>query len=198
MGLRFRKSKKVGPFRVNISQKGVGWSVGVPGLRYTKKAGGGSRVTASVPGTGISYVKESGGSNQRKKPRIAEGNTAKLNAAKPSASRMPVPSPELTEPQPPQNGGKKNRTRLLMVGNGNIFLAIFPIRLVLEDRQVQAQKACKSFCPGCSLGNSSGFLECFFYRVQSGSVQLRGVFRCIVFCASFGGRKRTRKPSRII
>ena len=107
MGLRFRKSKKVGPFRVNISQKGVGWSVGVPGLRYTKKAGGGSRVTASVPGTGISYVKESSGSNQRKKPRIAEGNTAKLNAAKPSASRMPVPSPELTEPQPPQNGGKK-------------------------------------------------------------------------------------------
>ena len=107
MGLRFRKSKKVGPFRVNISQKGVGWSVGVPGLRYTKKAGGGSRVTASVPGTGISYVKESGGSNQRKKPRIPEGNTAKLNAAKPSAPRVPVPSPELTEPQPPQNGGKK-------------------------------------------------------------------------------------------
>src|SRR5699024_8021605 len=89
---------------------------------------------------------------------------------------------------------QKNRTRLLMVGNGNIFLAIFPIRLVLEDRQVQAQKACKSFCPGCSLGNSSGFLECFFYRVQSGSVQLRGVFRCIVFCASFVGRKRTTKP----
>lgn len=107
MGLRFRKSKKVGPFRVNISQKGVGWSVGVPGLRYTKKAGGGSRVTASVPGTGLSYVKESSGNNQRKKPRIAEGNTAKLNAAKVSAPRMPVPSPELTEPQPPQNGGKK-------------------------------------------------------------------------------------------
>ena len=107
MGLRFRKSKKVGPFRVNISQKGVGWSVGVPGLRYTKKAGGGSRVTASVPGTGLSYVKESSGNNQRKKPRIAEGNTAKLNAAKASAPRMPVPSPELTEPQPPQNGGKK-------------------------------------------------------------------------------------------
>lgn len=106
MGLRFRKSKKVGPFRVNISQKGVGWSVGVPGLRYTKKAGGGSRVTASVPGTGLSYVKESSGNNQRKKPRIAEGNTAKLNAAKVSAPRMPVPSPELTEPQPPQNGGK--------------------------------------------------------------------------------------------
>ena len=107
MGFRIRKSAKIGPLRLNLSKKGVGWSVGVPGLRYTKKAGGGSRVTASVPGTGISYVKESSGSNQRKKPRIAEGNTAKLNAAKPSASRMPVPSPELTEPQPPQNGGKK-------------------------------------------------------------------------------------------
>ena len=106
MGLRFRKSKKVGPFRVNISQKGVGWSVGVPGLRYTKKAGGGSRVTASVPGTGLSYVKESS-SNQRKTPWIPEGNTVKLNAAKSSAPSMPVPSPELTEPRPPQNGGKK-------------------------------------------------------------------------------------------
>ena len=55
MGLRFRKSVKVGIFRVNFSKHGVGWSVGVPGYRKTYKATGGSRTTYSVPGTGISY-----------------------------------------------------------------------------------------------------------------------------------------------
>lgn len=58
MGLRFRKSFKIGVFRVNLSTRGVGWSVGVPGYRKTFKAGGGTRTTYSVPGTGISYVED--------------------------------------------------------------------------------------------------------------------------------------------
>lgn len=63
MGLRFRKSIRAGELgRINLSKSGVGFSYGVKGLRYTKKSGGGSRVTASVPGTGVSYVKESGSS----------------------------------------------------------------------------------------------------------------------------------------
>ena len=70
MGFRFRKSKKVGPFRINMSQKGIGWSVGVKGLRYTKKAGGGSRVTASIPGTGISYVTDSKKPSHQSRPEI--------------------------------------------------------------------------------------------------------------------------------
>lgn len=63
MGLRFRKSIRAGELgRINLSKSGVGFSYGVKGLRYTKKSGGGSRVTASVPGTGVSYVKDSGSS----------------------------------------------------------------------------------------------------------------------------------------
>lgn len=60
MGFRFRKSINAGPFRVNLSKSGVGWSVGTKGFRYTKKANGGTRTTASIPGTGVSYVKETG------------------------------------------------------------------------------------------------------------------------------------------
>lgn len=60
MGFRFRKSFGAGPFRVNLSKSGIGYSVGTKGIRYTKKAVGGTRTTASIPGTGISYVKESG------------------------------------------------------------------------------------------------------------------------------------------
>lgn len=58
MGFRFRKSAKFGPFRINFSKSGVGYSFGGKGFRVTKKAGGGMRTTASIPGTGVSYVKD--------------------------------------------------------------------------------------------------------------------------------------------
>ena len=60
MGFRFKKSIKAGPVRVNFSKSGVGYSVGGKGFRVTKKANGGVRTTASIPGTGVSYVKDSG------------------------------------------------------------------------------------------------------------------------------------------
>lgn len=59
MGLRFRKSINFGIFRLNASKTGLGWSVGVPGARYTKMANGRTKTTASIPGTGISWVEES-------------------------------------------------------------------------------------------------------------------------------------------
>ena len=59
MGFRFRKSMNFGPFRLNFSKSGIGYSFGGKGFRVTKKAGGGTRTTASIPGTGISYVKDS-------------------------------------------------------------------------------------------------------------------------------------------
>lgn len=58
MGFRFRKSLNVGPFRMNFSKSGVGYSVGGKGFRVTKKAGGGYRTTSSIPGTGISFVND--------------------------------------------------------------------------------------------------------------------------------------------
>lgn len=58
MGLRYRKSIKLGPMRINLSKSGIGWSVGVKDARFTKKANGGYRTTMSVPGTGVSYTKD--------------------------------------------------------------------------------------------------------------------------------------------
>ena len=93
MGFRFRKSKKVGPFRINMSQKGIGWSVGVKGLRYTKKAGGGSRVTASIPGTGISYVTDSKKPSHQSRPEITAPDQKLLDQASPAAGENYNPSP---------------------------------------------------------------------------------------------------------
>lgn len=67
MGMRFRKSFKLGGgARINLSKSGIGYSFGTKGVRFTKKAGGGTRSTYSLPGTGISYVQESSNRSGRK------------------------------------------------------------------------------------------------------------------------------------
>lgn len=78
MGFRFRKSAKVGPFRINFSKSGVGYSFGGKGFRVTKKAGGGMRTTASIPGSGISYVKDYG--KGRKTSRKSQATTTSTPA----------------------------------------------------------------------------------------------------------------------
>lgn len=89
MGFRFRKSQKVGPFRINMSQKGIGWSVGIKGLRYTQKADGGSRVTASIPGTGISYVTDSKKPTRKCQERLDEPEQKLLDYAATPAKEQP-------------------------------------------------------------------------------------------------------------
>lgn len=68
MGLRFRKSIRLGGgFNINLSKSGIGYSWGTKGYRISKKSSGGTRQTVSVPGTGISYVKDSKHSKQKHK-----------------------------------------------------------------------------------------------------------------------------------
>jgi len=55
MGWSFRRSKKLGPFRLNFSKKGVGVSVGVPGARVTVGADGRVTQTLGFPGTGLRF-----------------------------------------------------------------------------------------------------------------------------------------------
>ncbi|MDI9404127.1 MAG: DUF4236 domain-containing protein [Limnohabitans sp.] len=55
MGFYFRRSVNLGPFRVNLSRGGVGWSVGGRGLRTGRSAQGRRYTTISIPGTGVGY-----------------------------------------------------------------------------------------------------------------------------------------------
>lgn len=68
MGWRFHKSTKIGPFRLNFSKKGVGWSVGAAGVRYTHRADGRRTVTSTIRGTGISHVTDLGRAKPKPKP----------------------------------------------------------------------------------------------------------------------------------
>ena len=60
MGFYFRKSMNLGPFRVNLSRGGVGWSVGAPGLRVGQTPRKRRYTTLSVPGTGLGYRNSKG------------------------------------------------------------------------------------------------------------------------------------------
>lgn len=59
MGFNYRKSVNLGPFRINASKSGVGWSVGTRGLRTGVSSSGRRYTTFSLPGTGLSYTTRS-------------------------------------------------------------------------------------------------------------------------------------------
>lgn len=64
MGFRFRKSFRVAPgIRLNVSKSGFSSSIGGKGVTYNSKG----RVTASVPGTGVSYTSGVGERSRGKK-----------------------------------------------------------------------------------------------------------------------------------
>ena len=62
MGFRFRKSKQILPgVKLNFSSKSVGVSLGGKHARVSLNSSGRKTYSASIPGTGISYVKTSKG-----------------------------------------------------------------------------------------------------------------------------------------
>ena len=61
MGWQFRKSVNLGPFRVNLSKSGIGYSLGGAGFRTGVSAGGRRYSSIGIPGTGLRYLKSGGG-----------------------------------------------------------------------------------------------------------------------------------------
>lgn len=106
MGTRFRKSFSSGPFRLNISKSGVGYSVGTKYYRVTKKANGGMRTTATLSGTGISHVKDY--------------SAAQVNAAE-------VKTAESAAPEKTENENKLPAWATAAL----VFLALFAFAVIL-------------------------------------------------------------------
>jgi len=55
MGWSYRKSVNLGPFRVNLSKSGIGYSVGEKDLRVGVDSRGRRYTEATIPGTGLHY-----------------------------------------------------------------------------------------------------------------------------------------------
>ena len=85
MGWRFRRSLKFGPLKVNLSQSGVGNSIGVRGFRVGKDARGRSYTAASIPGTGIYNRQYSG-----KAPPLSATLSSGVSPQRVIGRRLPV------------------------------------------------------------------------------------------------------------
>ena len=80
MGIRFRKSTKMGKFaRINIGKKGVGFSLGTKGARVSFGSDGKIRRTHSIPGTGIYYTDTISDNVSSASQRAPSRNATKTN-----------------------------------------------------------------------------------------------------------------------
>lgn len=65
MGWSFRRSVNIGPFRLNLSKSGVGYSMGGGGFRTGVRPNGRRYSRMSIPGTGIYYTSTHGTAGAR-------------------------------------------------------------------------------------------------------------------------------------
>lgn len=91
MSWRFRKVLGRGPFRWTLSKRGIGWSFGIPGLRYGVSPNGSRYVSFGLPGTGLYWIKYL---DQRNQPVPGQPR-------KPVAPILPAaPPPQKQAPEP--------------------------------------------------------------------------------------------------
>ncbi len=78
---QFRKSKKVGPFRFTLSQRGLSASAGAGPLRLSRGSDGKLRRTVRIPGAGLYDTRIVGGSTGRdpsKQPAYPDPESPRL------------------------------------------------------------------------------------------------------------------------
>lgn len=130
MGVRFRKSVKIAPgVKLNVGKSSAGVSFGGKGSHLSMNTSGRITTSAGVPGTGVSYVNQTGGS-QKKKPRasgviaviliifsvfaissIFSGKDSKEQTA-PQPGQSAVSEPNLTEQQlPPSDEDNESKAK---------------------------------------------------------------------------------------
>jgi hypothetical protein len=110
MGLRFRRSWSVVPgIRFSLGLKGGSVSFGTRGLRYTVGTSSGHRVTAGIPGTGLSWTQKLKFPAARphqvmphQLPSAATAQTARAQqprtVAPPTGAQFPTPQPQTLSP----------------------------------------------------------------------------------------------------
>jgi Protein of unknown function (DUF4236) len=112
MGFSYRKSLKMGPFRVTASKSGISYSAGVKGARVTKRANGKVQTTLSAPGTGLRYTTKPGTkTRQAKRPAAGTRPSARRSAPAPKAASRPSPvvAPNAVSPPKPPRARRQAR-----------------------------------------------------------------------------------------
>jgi hypothetical protein len=84
---RLRRSVKIAPgIRLNINKKSVGLSAGVRGARYSVNSSGRRTRSIGIPGTGLYYRSQSGGTRGRKRETSAAASGNGFSPSRVTAS----------------------------------------------------------------------------------------------------------------
>jgi len=90
MGLRFRKSINVAPgVKLNLNKKSASITVGTKVAHYTVNSNGKKTASAGIPGTGLSYVSQTGGSKKQKTKTDIKSNSSPAPKNKSNSSTSP-------------------------------------------------------------------------------------------------------------
>lgn len=77
MGLNFRKRIRLGKFiNLNLGKKGAGFSVGIPGARFSVNSQGRKQASIGIPGTGLSYTKAFGTKSKKNSAETKSANAS--------------------------------------------------------------------------------------------------------------------------
>lgn len=109
MGIRFRKSKKIGPVRFTASKSGISTSVGGKAFRVTKRADGRTQKTATLPGTGISYSTTSGSTKKKKKATKSTTGSSGTSGSFTPRNISPSAPENPKKPDAPKNPKKRSK-----------------------------------------------------------------------------------------
>ena len=118
MGLRFRKSVKIGKHaKINFNKNSVGFTVGTKGAHFTANSKGRKTTTVGIPGTGVSYSHTSGG--KKKKSTSTTSSRGKTYASTSHESQS-ILKPDVSYGNPSQY--KRNAN--LYIGAAALFALI--------------------------------------------------------------------------
>ena len=67
-----------GGARANLSRAGIGWSWGLPFLRFGRSASGTAWISVGIPGTGLYFIKRLGNAGPISEPPTQRSETAQL------------------------------------------------------------------------------------------------------------------------
>lgn len=88
MGLRFRRSLKIAPgLKLNLNKKSASITAGKRGAHFTANSKGKKTTSIGIPGTGLSYVKTSGGNTPAKKAKTSSSSVVNISAEEESMKR---------------------------------------------------------------------------------------------------------------
>ena len=92
MGWHWRQRRRFGPIGVNYGRRGIGASIGIPGIRFGQTADGRRYVTLGFPGLGLYYTKYFGRGVRKLSPATA-ANPRRSSSPTPVAAPTPVAPP---------------------------------------------------------------------------------------------------------